>query len=609
MRKVLATALTIALVLGCKGSGNEKKRAVPVKKTQKKEVKKVKAAKKKAQKPLDFDPKEVQKVLSEFASVEITVDEKKLTDKQKKALHFLILAADVMDRLFWQQAGPNCLKVKKEVEEKAKKDPRYKPLLKLIEIMAGPYNRLEDFKPFYGHYKKPLGATFYPLDMTKTEFNTFLANHPEQKEAFLSPVTVIRRRGGKLVAVPYSEEYRDLLTKAAHYLRMAASYVDNKSLKKFLLSRADAFITNKYFQSELDWMDVQGAPIEVTIGPYEVYEDRLFNYKAAFEAFIGVVDEASTKKMAMVKAHLKEIEDNLPVEDQYKGKGRKMGSPIKVIDLIIASGDAHKGVQTLAYNLPNDEHVRKVKGSKKVLLKNVSEAKFREILLPIAARLLPKDGLQKVSFDAYFNHTLMHEISHGVGPGFIKKADGSTTTVNLALKEAYSTIEEAKADVLGQYNTLFFIDKGYLPKTMRQTTMWTYLAGIFRSVRFGVSEAHGRANMIQYNYLKEFGAFQFDPKTKKFSVNEEKFATGIKNLAHDLLMIEAKGDYKKAKEFIAKYGIVPPEVKEALASLGGIPVDIWPTYTLANRLRVMEVSEATPSKGQQQKSNKATTKQ
>ena len=345
---------------------------------------------------------------------------------------------------------------------------------------------------------------------------------------------------------------------------------------------------NKYFQSEIDWMDVKGNGLEVTIGPYEVYEDQLFNYKAAFEAFIGVVDPVESKKMALVKDHIGDIENNLPIKEEFKGKGRSHGSPIRVVDLIYASGDAHKGVQTLAYNLPNDEHVRKVKGSKKVLLKNVSHAKFDMILTPIAKLILTAKQLPFLSFDAYFNHTLMHEISHGVGPGFITLKDGTKTTVNLALKDTYSSIEEAKADVLGQYNTQFFINKGWFPKKLEDTSKITYLAGIFRSVRFGVSEAHGRANMIQYNYLKQFGAFTYDNATKKFIVDTKKFDEGIKNLAHDLLMLEANGNYQKAKAFIKSYAGVPAEVKQALDAMTAIPVDVWPSYPLADKLRTLK---------------------
>ncbi len=582
------------LVVGMLSWGCAKKHAkvAPAKKVAAVKPKQKKVAKKKmlkkAKPKYEFSETYVKAQLKKFAPVTMSVPEKDLSPEQQKALHYLVLAADVMDHLFWVQAGPNCLKVRKELQEKAKKDPAYKDVLRLVNIMAGPYNRLEAFKTFYGHYKKPLGGTFYPLKMTKQWFNSFLASHPEQKEAFLSPVTVIRQRDSKLVAVPYSVEYANDLHKAADYLNKAARFVKNPTLKKFLLSRAKAFTDNRYFQSDCDWMDVKGDGLEVTIGPYEVYEDRLFNYKAAFETFIGLVDPVESRKMALVKKHIGAIEDNLPVPDKYKGKGRSKGSPIRVIDLIYATGDAHKGVQTLAYNLPNDEHVRKVKGSKKVLLKNMSNAKFEMILRPIAKLVLTKAQLPFLSFDAYFNHTLMHEISHGVGPGFIEK-NGTRTTVNLALKDTYSAIEEAKADVLGEYNTLFFIKKGWFPQKLEDTSKVTYLAGIFRSVRFGVSEAHGKANMIQYNYLKQFGVFKYDPKTRKFSVDTKKFAAGIKALAHDLLMLEAEGNYRKAKAFIQTYGSVPEEVKEALAGMGSIPVDVWPSYPLADKMRALKL--------------------
>lgn len=584
VKYLMVLAFTMGLLaMGCSKkhvpANSAKKMAVVKPKKTTKGTKMVKKVKK------EFSEAYVKAQIKKFAPVTMDVPIKSITYDQQKALHYLILAADVMDKIFWEQAGPNCVKVRNELRAKAKKDPAYNDVLHLVNIMAGPYNRLDSFKTFYGNYKKPLGGTFYPLGMTKQRFNRFLAAHPEKKDAFLSTVTVIRDKGNGLVAIPYSEEYAKDLQKAADYLQKAAGFVKNPSLKKFLLSRAKAFLDNRYFNSEVDWMDVKGDGLEVTIGPYEVYEDRLFNYKAAFEAFIGLVDPVDSKKMALVKNHIGDIENNLPIKDQYKGKGRSHGSPIRVVNLIYATGDAHKGVQTLAYNLPNDEHVRKVKGSKKVLLKNVSRAKFDMILMPIAKLVLTKKQLPFLSFDAYFNHSLMHEISHGVGPGFIQLKDGTKTTVNLALKDTYPSIEEAKADVLGQYNTQFFINRGWFPKKLEDTSRITYLAGIFRSIRFGVSEAHGRANMIQYNYLKQFGAFTYNAATGKFVVNSKKFDEGIKNLAHDLLMLEAHGNYAKAKAFITSYADVPPEVKEALEKMTNIPVDVWPAYPLADKLK------------------------
>jgi len=465
-------------------------------------------------------------------------------------------------------------------------------LARYLAINYDAYDRLDDFEPFLSAVDpsgkqlvtaKPLGATFYPTDLTREEWERHLKEHPEDREAFQSNFTVIRRRAGELVAVPYSVEYQAELAKAAKRLQEASDRVGNQSLARFLRSRAAAFGSNDYQQSDMDWMDVKDSILEVTIGPYEVYEDRQFNYKAAFEAFITVRDAAESQKLAKVAGYLTEMEKNLPIPDEYKNFHRGLSSPILVVDLIYSAGDTRAGVQTLAFNLPNDERVRAKKGSKKVMLKNISHAKFDKILVPIADKILAVDQRSKLSFDAYFNHTLMHEVSHGLGPGFIEK-DGKRMTVNLALKDLYSTMEEAKADVLGMYNTLFLVDKGVLPAELRQTAPVTFLAGIFRSVRFGVHEAHGRANLVAFNYLLDKGAYRHDPQTGTFSVDLDAAPGAIRSLAHDLLTLQAQGDYEAALAMVERFGLMRPEMQAALAKLGDIPVDIVPEFEVESSI-------------------------
>lgn len=519
-----------------------------------------------------------------YAPVEIPFDPKLLSAEQRVAVEALVKAAKVLDDLFWEQASPHGPALRKRLA--SPDGPMEELLARYLAINYGAYDRLDDFEPFLiakdskGEVltkQKPLGATFYPLDMTRNEWERHLEQHPADLEAFQSNFTVIRREAGKLTAVPYSVYYQKQLAKAAGLLLEAAEKVGNPSLSKYLKSRAAAFGSNDYFESDMDWMDVKDSPIEVTIGPYEVYEDRLFNYKAAFEAFITVRDAAESAKLAKVAGSLTEMERNLPIPDEHKNFDRGLSSPILVVDLIYSAGDTRAGVQTLAFNLPNDERVREKKGSKKVMLKNISHAKFDQILKPIAAKVLAADQLNRLSFDAYFNHTLMHEVSHGLGPGFIQK-DGQRTTVNLLLKDLYSTIEEAKADVLGMYNTLFLVDRGVLPAELSRTALVTFLAGIFRSVRFGVHEAHGRANLIAFNYLLDGGAYLHDPATGTFRVDLKKAPGVIRSLAHDLLMIEAEGDYLAAKKMVAELGHLRPEMEAALKKLGDIPVDIVPEF-------------------------------
>lgn len=521
------------------------------------------------------DVMSVEKQIKKFAPVEIKIDSKLLDANQKKVVDELVSAARYMDEIFLRQVWSGNVKLKGELEKVGKKDA---PLYDYFMINVGPYDRLEHAKAFIdGVPPKPEGAGFYPDNITKAEFEAWIKNHPKDKEAFESNFTVIKRKGLGFVAVPYSEEYAEFLKPAAEHLKKAASFTDNESLKKFLNSRADAFLSNNYYQSDVDWVRLKDHGIEVVIGPYEVYEDELFGYKAAFEAFITRVDPEESVRLAKVVGFLKELEEHLPVDNQYKGIGRNLSSPIVVAQEIYTAGDSKRGVQTLAFNLPNDETIRKEVGSKKVMLKNVQHAKYDKILVPIAKVMMDPKDVADVDFEAFFTHTLLHEVSHGVGPGEIVK-NGKKTTITKELKELHSTIEECKADVLGVYNGVYLIGKDLYPKDFTKKMFPTYLAGIFRSVRFGINEAHGGSNAIQFNYMMEKDGFTYDPKTGLFGVNRDKFMDVIKDLAHELLMIEAKGDYAAAKNFIAKYNVMKPELKGALDKLGSVPVDIKPIF-------------------------------
>jgi hypothetical protein len=371
-----------------------------------------------------------------------------------------------------------------------------------------------------------------------------------------------------------------MLEKAAAYLREAAELTGNESLAKFLEARADALLSNDYFESDMAWMDVTGNVLDVTIGPYEVYEDRLFNYKAAFEAFLCIRDPVESEKLERLKGYLVKMEKNLPIEDRHKNLDRGSESPISVVDVVFSAGDTKAGVQTIAFNLPNDERVREAKGSKKVMLRNMCKAKFDGILKPIAAELIVPDQQRFVTFDAYFNHVLLHEFSHGLGPGRITLGDGTETTVNKVLRETYSSIEEAKADVVGQYNFYYLISEGFFPEELAKETAVTFLAGFFRSVRFGIESAHGRANMIAFNYLKEKGAYLYHKRLGRWLVDVRRAREVVRELSRELLMLQALGDYNGAKAFIDRYGRMGSDVRASLDRLTAIPVDIEPVFAI-----------------------------
>lgn len=515
--------------------------------------------------------------INQYSKTELTYDESLLDDNQKIVVEKLYEAGKIIDRIFLDQVYSK----NEEIEETLLKstDPNDKVILEFFNINFGPFDRLDHDKPFYENSEKPKGANYYPEDMTKEEFENFIKENPEMEAEFTSEFTMIRRDNGNLVAIPYTEFYKAELAEISKLMNEAAEYADNTSLKNYLLTRSKAFKTNDYFESDMAWMDLKDHTIEVIIGPYEVYEDKLFNYKAAFEMFLTLVDPESTEKLKTFANYLTEMEENLPILQEHKNFERGSDSPIIVAQEVFSAGDTKAGVQTLAFNLPNDERVRKAKGSKKVMLINVHEAKFDKLLKPISEIVLDKSQLQYVTFDAFFNHTLMHEMSHGLGPGYIT-VDGRETEVKKELKETYSTMEECKADILGLYNNKFMIEKGVYPKEFEKEMWVTFLGGVFRSIRFGINEAHGGGNAIIYNYLLEKGAYEFDSQKKIIKVNFEKAYPALKELANKLLMIQATGDYEGAKSMIAKYAVSSESIKILVNKLSVLPVDITPVFQI-----------------------------
>lgn len=524
----------------------------------------------------------VKSQINKLEPVEIDYDRTFLSEDQQQALYDIVAAARYMDQIFFKQVYAKNPEIQQALI--SGNNPDFPVLLEYFNICFGPFDRLENNEPFINLTNpKPPGANYYPEDMSREEFEKWITDHPEDENEFISNFTVIRRKGNNLVAIPYSEVYKEELTAAAELLKSAASRIRNSSVKTYLNSRADAFLSNDYFQSDIDWMDLKDHTLEIVVGPYEVYEDKLFGYKAAFEAFVTLVDPVESEKLYRVSGYLDEMEKNLPIPDKYKNTRRGSSSPIVVVQEVFTAGDTKAGIQTTAFNLPNDERVREARGSKKVMLKNIAQAKFDKCWIPIVKEVIHPDMLPSVNFDAYFNHVLMHEMSHGLGPGTIIK-NGDTTSVSAELKETYTTIEEAKADILGLYNTQFLIDRNLFPASLEKETYITYLGGIFRSIRFGITSAHGGANAVIYNYIGEKGGFEYDRESMKFSVNLKKIKSAVKDLAHDLLIIQAEGNYKAAKDFMEKYRYLPDELQSALTRLITVPVDIRPIYAIEREM-------------------------
>jgi len=523
---------------------------------------------------------EVKQQVEKFAPVELACDLSGLPPSEKKALAKLARAAQVIDELFLIQVDPQNPKLREELLPLA--GTAEQPYLDLFTIMFGPWNRIDHDRPFLNTAAKPPGAGFYPMDMSKEEFERRLEGQPQDKPAFENSFTVIRRVKGELVAMPYHLAYQPLVGQLAQLLEEAADETMNPTLEKFLRLRSKALLDDDYYASDMAWMDLNG-PIEIVIGPYEVYEDNLFNYKASYEAFLCIVDRAESQKLDAIADHLLDMEKNLPIDDRYKNFNRGASSPIKVVQEVFAAGDTKSGVQTAAFNLPNDERVREAKGSKKVMLKNVMRAKFDKCWVPIANSVLAPRPLSLVTFDAYFNEVLMHEVSHGLGPGMVTLANGERTDVAKLLKERYSVIEECKADVLGVINVQFLMSKGVFPAEMESSLYATYLGGMLRSIRFGISEAHGGGVAVQFNYCMEKGAFKVDADGKLDMVDDKVLPT-LKSLAAELLTIEATGDYQRGKEFVDRYRVVTPAMQASIDRLTQVPVDIWPSYPVIREL-------------------------
>lgn len=523
---------------------------------------------------------DIEKRVAQFVPVPLSADTSALTAEDRQVLDKLVEAARLMNEIFVRQAWTGNPALREQLKTyPGERGEHADAVRQYFTINFGPWDRLKEREPFLGDKPHPPGAGYYPEDMAKEEFEGWIAQHPGDKEKFSSTVTVIRRGPDRgLTAVPYSQEYAEWLKPAAKLLREAAALTHNASLKKFLELRAAAFESDDYYASDFAWMDLD-APVEVTIGPYETYEDEIFGYKAAFEAFVTVDLPKESSALTRYKERLPWLERNLPIPDEHKNLSRGAESPIRVVDTVYSAGDTRAGVQTIAFNLPNDERVRETKGSKKVLLRNTMKAKYDRILLPIAERVLDPAQVKDVSFDAYFNEVLHHELSHGLGPGKIT-VGGRKTEARLELKELYTTLEEAKADVMGVYNILALIDQGEMPASLRQSLEPTYVAGLFRSARFGVDEAHGQGVMAQFNYLTEKGALQVE--NGRFRAVSEKFPGALRDMLHDMLMLQATGDYEGTKRFLEKYGKATQPIRDAIGRFGDLPVDIRPQYAVGD---------------------------
>ncbi len=504
---------------------------------------------------------EMQKKVNEFAKFELNYDMSKLTDKQKQMLPLFFEAAKIMDDIFWTQAYGNKQELLASIDDEATK--------KFVQINYGPWERLNGNKSFIDKFgKKPAGANFYPQDMTEKEYK-------ELKDKTKSSLyTLIKRKeDGSLEVVPYHIAYKEKIEKVSQLLKKASELAENPGLKKYLELRSKALLNDDYFASDMAWMDMKTNTLDFVVGPIENYEDALYGSKAAHEAYILIKDQVWSKKLEKYAAMLPEMQKSLPVDPKYKKETPGSNSDLGAYDVLFYAGDCNAGSKTIAINLPNDEKVQLKKGSRRLQLKNAMRAKFDKILLPISKVLIADDQQKHITYDAFFSNTMFHEVAHGLG---IKNTIDGKSTAREALKEVYSAIEEGKADILGLYLVTKLHEKGELGNADLMDNYVTFMAGIFRSVRFGVSSSHGKANMIRFYYFQEKDAFTKDPKTGKYSINFEKMKEAMNALSADILKLQGDGDYEGAKKLIAEKGIIKEELQKDLDLISekGIPKDI-----------------------------------
>lgn len=497
----------------------------------------------------------------EFTPFKLTTDLSVLTPSERKMIPLLLEAAALMDEIFWKQAyGDKNDLISKTTDS---------DLLKFLLINYGPWERLNNNAPFVAGYgEKPKGARFYPVDMTREEFENW--NEPSKTDLY----TLIRRdEAGKLQSIPYHIAFQEEVTRASGLIRQAAELAEDEGLRNYLLKRADALLSDQYFESDMAWMDMKNNTIEFIVGPIENYEDQLFGYKAAHEAFILIKDKEWSQRLGKYAALLPGLQKDLPVEQAYKNETPGYDSDMNVYDAIFYAGDCNAGSKTIAINLPNDEAVQQQKGSRKLQLKNSMQAKFDKILVPIADLLIAEDQRKHVRFEAFFENTMFHEVAHGLGLG---RTVDQSATVREALKDVYTSIEESKADILGLWCVYQLTLQGEFTDKDLMDNFVTFMAGIFRSVRFGAASAHGKANMIRFYYFQEKGAFERDPQTGTYRVDFEKMKQAMFDLTDMILVIQGDGDYEKASQLVKEKGFIREELQSDLdrISASNIPRDI-----------------------------------
>jgi len=504
-----------------------------------------------------------------------------LTAREQKLVRKLVEACGYIESIYWRQSDPEGLTLYQSLASAT--TPRDVKLRTYLNINAARFDLIDENKPFVGTEPMPLGRGFYPADLTREKVEQYAKDHPDQKAAIYDQFTIVRWKDGKLETVPYGVAYRSFLEPAANALREAAKLSDEPGFAKFLELRADALLTDDYFPSDMAWLDLKNPKFDIIFAPYETYMDSLLGVKGSYGAAVMIRNEKESKKLELYEKYEADIQDALPLAPEDRPSKRGFQTPMEVMDTPYRSGDLTHGYQAVADNLPNDPRVHEQKGSKKLFFKNFMDARVNYVILPVARKLMDPKQAMKVTGDGYMQDTVMHEIAHGLGPAFARTVSGKVS-IREAIGHQFSGLEEAKADVVGMFGLKWLVDNGVVPKEKLQEYYTSYVGGMFRTVRFGTAEAHGQAEMMEFNYLSERGAVKRNA-SGRYVIDYEKIPGAVADLAKELLEIEATGDRERAENWFKKYGTMPEELKTALKAANDVPVDIDPVFGFSERVK------------------------
>ena len=519
---------------------------------------------------------ELDKKLAQWKPVKVPFDSEKLSSREVKLVNHLVNACHYMEDIFWRQSDPEGLTLYQSLLGSS--NPKDQKLVRMLRIQGSRYDLLAENKPFVGTEPMPPGRGFYPAGVTREQLEQYVKDHPDKKSEIYSGYTVIRQKGKEMESIPYHIAYRSFLEPAANELRQAAALSDDAGFASFLRLRADALLSDDYYQSDLAWLDLKDPKFDVIMAPYETYLDDVLGVKTSYGPAVLVRNEAESQKLAVFQKYVSDIQDALPLKPEDRPSKRGHLTPMEVMDAPFRAGDLRHGYQAVADNLPNDPRIHQAKGTKKIFFKNFMDARVNDIILPLARQIMQPQQAAKASGEGYLASTMMHEISHGLGPDFAHR-NGEQVDIREAIGPLYSGLEEAKADVVGMYGLKWLVDRGALPKERLEEYYSSYVAGIFRTVRFSIAEAHGRAEMMEFNYLSEQKAITRDPASGKYAVDYERMPGALVTLAQELLEIEATGDRARAEAWFGRYEKMPSELKSALEAASNVPVDIDPIFS------------------------------